>query len=77
MTTVGRYILPPNLNVKYRLSQISVMFPKRIHIVTVDGFLLKEWEYYIKKGGKWLLLGDMTTIKENENNRRDREYSSR
>ncbi len=25
-------------------------------------------EFYIKEDGKWLLLGDMTTIKENKNN---------
>jgi hypothetical protein len=28
-------------------------------------------EFYIKEGGKWLLLGDMTTIKEDGNNHRD------
>lgn len=28
-------------------------------------------EFYIKEGGKWLLLGDMTTIKANRNNFKD------
>jgi hypothetical protein len=28
-------------------------------------------EFYIKEGGKWLLLGDMTTIKEKKNNHDD------
>jgi hypothetical protein len=30
-------------------------------------------EFYIKEGGKWLLLGDMTTVKEKENNHKDHE----
>jgi len=30
-------------------------------------------EFYVKEGGKWLLLGDMTTIKERADNRRERD----
>jgi len=30
-------------------------------------------EFYVKEGGKWLLLGDMTTIEEAENNHKDDE----
>jgi hypothetical protein len=30
-------------------------------------------EFYVKEGGKWLLLGDMTTIKERVDKRRDRD----
>jgi hypothetical protein len=30
-------------------------------------------EFYIKEGGKWLLLGDMTTVKEKENHHEDHE----
>jgi len=30
-------------------------------------------EFFVKEGGKWLLLGDMTTIEEAENNNKDDE----